>query len=46
MKSAPFARKSLSLHIFVYIMKSVFYLISYHIFVYINHEEMFFSDDK
>ena len=39
MRSAPFARKSRKVYIFVYITNSVFYLISNHIFVYINHLE-------
>ena len=30
----------------VYIMKSVFFLISNHIFVYINHKDTFYSDNK
>ena len=33
-------------YIFVYITKSVFYLISNHIFVYINHEDTFYSVNK
>ena len=38
MKSAPFARKSGCLHIYLYFI-FVFYLISDQIFMYINHKD-------